>query len=113
MKTRTIILLTLWFVLLVIAMVGLFYLTFCTEAAYYAQVDNAYVKDIIPRGGMYYRYELPSVDDRGKERLLTFETTRLLREGAWLKITVAPIRGVTAWEEVQIDALPAILLVGN
>lgn len=113
MKTRTIILLTLWFILLIIAMVGLFYLTFCTEDTYYAQIDNTYVKDIIPRGGMYYRYELPAFDERGKSRLLSFETTRLLREGAWLKITVAPIRGVTAWEEVQLNELPAIILIGN
>ena len=106
MKTRTIVLLIIWFVIVIVAMTGLFYLTFFTEADYYTRVDNSHITEIIPRGGMYYRYELAGYDERGKERLLTFETARILRDDACLRVTVAPIRGVTAWEEVQPEDIP-------
>ena len=106
MRTRTVAMLILWFVILIIALSGLFYLTFLTDSSWYVRVDNARATDIMPRGGMYYRYELPARNERGQERTLTFETGRLLREGAWLRLHVAPIRGVTAWEEIPPEALP-------
>ena len=106
MRTRSIVMLILWLIILIIALSGLFYLTFLTNSAWYVQVDNASVTDITPRGGMYYRYELPARNEKGQERTLTFETSRLLREGAWLRLDVAPIRGVTAWAEVQPEELP-------
>ena len=106
MSTRSIVMLIIWFVVIILALCGLFYLTFFTETVYYTQVDNACLVEITPRGGMYYRYELPGVDERGKERLLSFETTRILREEAYLRMTVAPLRGVTAWEEVKPGDIP-------
>ena len=106
MKTRTIVMLILWFVILTIAVAGLLYLTLFTDTICYTQVDNARVTEIVPRGGMYYRYELPGYDAVGHQRTLSFETARLLREDAWLLVKVAPIRGVTAWEEVQPEAIP-------
>ena len=106
MKSRTIWLLLLWFVIILIALAGLFYLTFLTDSVYYAQVDNLHASEISPRGGMYYQYKLPGYDERGRERELTFLTSRLLREGAYLRIRVAPLRGVTEWEEVQIEDMP-------
>ena len=107
MKTRTILLLTLWFVIIIIAMLGLFYLTFYTESTYYTQIDNTRIVDITPRGGMYYRYELTAWDEKGSERPLTFETSRILRDGAYLRVEVAPLRGVTDWTEIQPDDVPA------
>ena len=106
MKTHTLLLLILWVVIMIIALVGLFYLTFFTGTVYYAQVDNTNVSEITPRAGMYYRYELPGYDEKGRARLLSFETSRILREGAYLCIEVAPIRGVTKWEEVQPEDMP-------
>ena len=107
MRTRTILLLTIWFVIIIIAMLGLFYLTFYTESTCYTQIDNAKLVDITPRGGMYYRYELTAWDEKGSERSLTFETSRILRDGAYLQVQVAPLRGVTDWTEIQPDDVPA------
>lgn len=106
MKTRTLLLMLLWFCLVMTAVIGLFWLTLGTENVYYAQVDNERVVERVPRHGMYYTYELPAFDQAGEARTLSFETSRILRDGAYLKITVAPIRGVTAWEEVDFDAIP-------
>ena len=106
MTNRTICLLMLWFVIILIAMAGLFYLTFCTDAVYWAQVDNLHASEITPRGGMSYQYQLAAYDDHGRERQVTFQTSRILREGAYLQIHVAPLRGVTAWEEVQVGDMP-------
>ena len=107
MKTRTILLLTLWFIIIIIAMVGLFYLTFFTDSTWYIQIDNTRLTDVTPRGGMYYRYELTAWNESGRERKLTFETSRILRDGAYLRLNVAPLRGVTDWTEIQPDDVPA------
>ena len=106
MKAHTMLLLALWFVIILIAIIGLSYLTFCTSDTCYAQVDNARLTEIIPRGGMYYRYELPAFDEKGKERTVSFETNRVLRDDAYLRLNVAPIRGVTSWEEVTPEDIP-------
>lgn len=106
MKTQTLLLLIFWVVVMIIAVLGLFYLTFYTGTLYYTQVDNTNVSEITPRGGMYYRYELPGFDEKGRARLISFETSRLLREDAYLCVEVAPIRGVTAWEEVRPEGIP-------
>ena len=106
MRTRTIIMLIVWILIAFIALIGLFYLTFFTGTTYYTQIDNACVVEITPRGGMNYRYELPAYDEQGRARLLSFETARLLREEAYLQVEVAPIRGVTEWQEVQLEDMP-------
>lgn len=41
-----------------------------------------------------------------KKKSLSFKTSRELREGAYLKLEVMPVRGVIGWEEVQYDGLP-------
>ncbi len=81
---------------------------------YYTKIDNTCVKQVDPRGGvidfrgqMPYSYTLPSYSKSGNEKNITFGTSRELAEGAFLRLTVMPIRGVTAWEEVQFGELPA------
>ena len=64
MTSRTLLMLLLWFIIILIAMAGLFYLTFCADNAYYTRVDNGLVSEITPRSGMSYRYELPAYDKR-------------------------------------------------
>ena len=112
MSTRSIIMLILWFVIIVIAMIGLFYLTFFTENTYYTRVDNTCLTNITPRGGMYYRYELPAFNEKGQERTVSFETSRVLRDDAYLRLDVAPIRGVVSWEEVQPEEIPELAQTG-
>ena len=61
---------------------------------------------MISVGGMGYSYTLFSYNKNGKGKDITFGTSRELREGAFICLTVMPIRGVLEWEEVQYDELP-------
>ena len=51
-------------------------------------------------------YRLPAYDEQGNGREVSFGTERQLREGAYLKLEIEPIRGVVGWEEVSFDELP-------
>ena len=74
---------------------------------YYTQIDNSAVTEIPPHGAMNYRYELPAYDENGAEKILAFETSRILTDSAYLCLKVAPFRGVIAWAEAQFEELPA------
>ncbi len=56
---------------------------------------------------MNYSYTLPSYDEDGEERDITFETAKELKEAAFIRLEAAPIRGVLTWAEVQYEELPA------
>lgn len=43
----------------------------------------------------------------GPEKELSFETSRILTDDAYLCLKVAPFRGVVTWAEVQFDEMPA------
>ena len=80
---------------------------------YYAQVDNSKterdgVRDGVVdfNGDMKYSYTLLSYNDNGKDKEITFGTSRKLRDDAFICLTVKPFRGVIAWKEVQYDELP-------
>ena len=73
---------------------------------YYTQIDNRWVTEIAPHGAMNYEYTLDAYDETGKEQDISFETGRILTDGAYLCLKVAPIRGVVTWAEVQYDELP-------
>ncbi len=55
---------------------------------------------------MAFYYTLLSYDENGREKDITFGTSRELKEGAFIRLTVMPIRGVTEWSEVQYEELP-------
>ncbi len=57
-------------------------------------------------GNMDYSYTLFSYDENGNGKDITFGTSRKLKEGAFIRLTVMPIRGVLEWSEVQYDELP-------
>lgn len=83
---------------------------------YYVQIDNSKTAKLGSRngvidfnGGMELQYKLPAYNENGEEKEITFGTTRHLREGAYLKLSVAPIRGVVEWEEVQLEDMPPIV----
>ena len=84
------------------------------DTAYYTQVDNTKISrhggqgaiDLSGSGGMEFSYTLPSYDEKGGEKDVTFGVSRELREGAFLCLTVRPGRGVMTWAEVQYDELP-------
>ncbi len=95
---------------------ALFLIVICIGAAlmagvgtsnYYTQIDNSKIERIEPHGDMNYSYTLPSYNDDGEERDITFETARELRESAFIELKVRPILGVASWAEVQYGQLPA------
>lgn len=58
-------------------------------------------------GGLDYSYTLPAYNDEGEEKDITFNTSRELKEGAFIRLEVVPIRGVVSWAEVQYDEMPS------
>ena len=84
------------------------------DASYYTQGDNTRISrhggqgavDLAGNGGMEFSYTLPSYDENGGQKDITFGASRELREGAFLCLTVRPGRGVMTWAEVRYDELP-------
>ncbi len=81
---------------------------------YYSQIDNSKMDQVESKGGvinfsgsMDYSYTLFSYNENGKGKDITFGTSRELKDGAFIRLTVMPIRGVLEWKEVQYDELPA------
>lgn len=84
-----------------------------TAGIYYTQVDNSRIKQNHPTGGVIdltgglaYSYTLPAYDGSGAEKEIEFGMSRQLREGAFLRLEVLPVRGVISWDEVQYGELP-------
>lgn len=81
---------------------------------YYSQIDNSKIEQTESKSGvinfsgsMDYSYTLFSYNENGKGKDITFGTSRELKDGAFIRLTVMPIRGVLEWKEVQYDELPA------
>lgn len=81
---------------------------------YYTQIDNSKIERNDSEGGvinlngsMDFSYMLPAYDENGKEKDIRFGASRELREGAFIRLTVTPVRGVLEWCEVQYEELPA------
>lgn len=101
-------------VALVLICLGVFLLSGTGRTYYYTQIDNSKIAQgktdggvIDFSGGMDYSYTLFSYDESGNGKDITFGTSRELKEGAFIRLTVMPIRGVLEWSEVQYDKLPA------
>ena len=80
---------------------------------YYSQIDNSKIEQTESGGGvinfggsMDYSYTLRCYDEDGNAKDITFGTSRELKEDAFIRLTVMPIRGVLEWAEVQYDELP-------
>ena len=98
----------------VLVAVCIFFLSGADSTYYYSQIDNSKIEQVESRGGvinfsgsMDYSYTLLSYNESGKDKDITFGASRELREGAFIRLTVMPIRGVVEWKEVQYDELPA------
>ena len=101
-------------VVLVAVCVCIFSFSETGSTYYYSQIDNSKVEQVESKGGvisfrgnMDYSYTLFSYNENGKGKDITFGTSRELKEGAFIRLTVMPIRGVIEWSEVQYDELPA------
>ena len=100
---------------LLIGLVGFcaWFLSGSGSTEYYSQIDNSKVEQVDVKGGVIslkgnlpYSYTLLSYDENGSEKEITFGTSRELRDGAFIRLTFMPIRGVLDWSEVQYDELP-------
>ena len=101
---------------LLIVLIGFcaWFLSGSGSTEYYAQIDNTKVEQVDTKGGVInfkgnlpYSYTLTAYDEKGAEKEITFGTSRELKEGAFIRLTVMPVRGVLDWSEVQYDELPA------
>lgn len=97
----------LFLVVAIGAMGMLFQSTSENAVSWYSRIDNTLVEPITPHGGMNYRYRLTAYGADGGEKPLELDTSRVLKDGAFIRIEVAPIRGVIRWEEMQYGQLPA------
>lgn len=82
---------------------------------YYAQIDNSKLEQVESKGGVInfsgngnldYSYTLICYDEDGDGKEITFGTSKELKEGAFIRLTVMPVRGVLEWSEVQYEELP-------
>ncbi|CEM62248.1 YxeA family protein [Treponema phagedenis] len=101
-------------IIVVIIGVCIFYILETDSTYYYSQIDNRKIEKVKSSGGVInfsvrkgYSYILFSYDKNGKGKDIKFGASRELKEGAFIRLTVVPIRGVIAWEEVQYEELPA------
>lgn len=58
------------------------------------------------KGGLPYIYSLPAFNEKGEKQTVSFGAARELKEGAFIKLTVVPVRGVIRWEEVNFEDMP-------
>ncbi len=80
---------------------------FTEPEAWYAQVDADRLTPADDNNNDFdYHYDLPAVSADGRERELGFDTSRELRDGAYLKLETLALRGVFSWEEVAWDEVP-------
>ncbi|WP_026558827.1 YxeA family protein [Bacillus sp. J37] len=66
----------------------------------YVQINE----DAVPKGGRY-EYTLTGYNEEGEEKEITFDSGKILKENAFLKVTVKGAF-VEEWEEVQVEDLP-------
>lgn len=94
---------------LILGIAGLAYLfqyTGDNTTSYYGRIDNNLVEEITPHGGMNYRYHMPVYLEDGSRENLDLDTSRILKDEAYIRIEVAPLRGVISWAELQYEELP-------
>lgn len=90
-----------------IGSMGIFYQSTTDNAgSLYSQIDNEKLEPITPHGGMNYRYTLRAYTGSGAGKNLELDTSRELKDGAYILVKVAPFRGVISWEEVAFEQLP-------
>lgn len=73
------------------------------KTIYYTQISN---QEVEVNDDNRYEYVLTCYDENGKDKSLKFTTGKKLREGAYVKLYDAPLRGVTYWEEIADKDFP-------
>ena len=91
------------FIFIILA-VFLYFFLFCSKT-FYTQVDNTGV-EVRNDTTMKYQYTLQMYDEDGLSKKIKFKTSRILREGAYLRVKYYNISGVNIWEEVSFEEMP-------
>ena len=85
-----------------------------TILQYVLDIDNAQTRYVrveasaaIARDDGSFDYTLASYDDAGGRDVITFGADKNLRDGAYLELSVMPLRGVVSWQEVETADMPA------
>lgn len=105
-NTKEKIIIALCLAIFIILCVFIYHYTFIESKKYYTIVDNEKKTELDKNGDIRFEYNLESYDEEGKEKSIKFQTTRELRDGAYLKIEYMLFRGVISWEEVQKEDIP-------
>lgn len=74
-----------------------------SRSIYYTIVDRAFHS--IGNNDSYI-YVMVGYTKEGKAKELSFSTSKPIPNGAYLRLYVSMLRGVTYWEEVSADAIP-------
>lgn len=92
---------------------GIFLLSGAGSTYYYSQIDNTKIEQTGSAGGvinfggsMDYSYTLRCYDEDGNEKDITFGTSRELKEDAFIRLTVMPIRGVWNGLKFSMTSFP-------
>lgn len=75
------------------------------ESVYYTQIDNTKIEKISSTDDMKYEYTLDCYNEKGKKKEIKFNTSRELKEDAYIMLEVRTL-GVHSWKEVQYEELP-------
>ncbi len=85
---------------------GTYYMLILEHSYYYVVVDNTKVEEV-KDNDFKYEYNLTGYKEENKEKNIILHTTRVLKEGAYLKIKYMLTRKVISWEEVKFDEIPS------
>ena len=81
---------------------------FVDAATWYTQVDNTRLTVAEDNANDFdHHYDLVGWNAEGASEDLSFDTSRELREDAYLKVETLFLRGVVSWEEVAWEDVPA------
>ena len=69
----------------------------------YSQIDNEKIAPITPHGGMNYRYTLQAYTESGAGKNLDLDTSRELRDGAYVLVRVAPRQRADPLQKIKQD----------
>lgn len=81
----------------------------CAASMFFAGVFSFTITNVIQKIGIGIGVISKFSQRCLKEKNITFNTSKELRDGAFIRLEVVPIRGVIAWAEIQYEDMPSIV----
>ncbi|WP_242143006.1 MULTISPECIES: YxeA family protein [unclassified Bacillus cereus group] len=75
------------------------------KVMYYTKIKSPGIQNETRR----YNYELFAYNQQGKKKKLVFSARKQLRKESYIRLYHTLFRGVTYWEEVQLEELPKVV----